>query len=180
MPSVNAFWEVCGESVWITSSSSRRSSCSVSLVPKSSTSIEPDRIKASHNRFQNGLATLSLQIEMVARSSVCQSWVDCTTITAEVLDRYKRAKKQRVLCGGVHFMWEVADRKSFFPCFSDGDDKQASVSFLIRTLSASKRWSLHGFAFLPKEAAKQEGSEEIRSSLFSRWLMEPVQEGCAS
>jgi hypothetical protein len=56
---------------------------------------------------------------------------------------------------------------------------KAWVSFLVRTLPASKRWSLHGFAFLPEEAAKQEGSEEIRSSLFSRWLIEPVREGCA-
>src|SRR5215469_6118303 len=45
MPSVNACWEVCGESVWTTYSSSRRSICSVSLVPMSSTSIEPDRRK---------------------------------------------------------------------------------------------------------------------------------------
>jgi hypothetical protein len=52
----------------------------------SSTSIEPDRIKASHNRFQNGMMSLSLQITMVARSSPSQSWVDCTTITAEALD----------------------------------------------------------------------------------------------
>ncbi len=151
MPSVTAFWEVCGESVWITYSSSRRSSCSVSLVPMSSTSIEPDRIKASHNRFQNGLATLSLQIEMVARSSVCQSWVDCTTITAEVLDRYRCAKKRRVLCGGVRFMWEVADRKSFFPCFSDDDDKQASVSFLIRTLPLRSDGLFMALLFSPKK-----------------------------
>src|SRR5258708_36660227 len=58
----------------------------VSCMPMSSTSIEPDRIKASNNRFQNGMVSLSLQITMVARSSPSQSWVDCTTITAEALD----------------------------------------------------------------------------------------------
>ena len=86
MRSVNGFWAACVESVSITFSSSRRSSCIVSCMPISSTSIEPDRIKASHNRFQNGMVNLSLQIAMVARSSPSQSWVDCTTITAEALD----------------------------------------------------------------------------------------------
>jgi putative transposase len=56
------------------------------LQPMSSTSIEPDRIKASNNRFQNGMVSLSLQITMVARYSPSQSWVDCTMITAEALD----------------------------------------------------------------------------------------------
>jgi putative transposase len=37
-------------------------------------------------QFQNGMVSLSLQITMVARSSPSQSWVDCTTITAEALD----------------------------------------------------------------------------------------------
>jgi hypothetical protein len=147
----------------------------------SSTLIEPDRIKALDNRFQNGLATLSLQIEMVARSSVCQSWVDCTTITAEMLDRYRCAKKRRVLCGGVRFMWEVADRKSFFLCFSDDDDKQASVSFLRRTLPASKRGLFMALLFSPK---KQQSKRVLKRSdpLFSvdgSWS-QPVQEGCAS
>jgi hypothetical protein len=53
------------------------------------------------------------------------------------------------------------------------------MSFLISTLHASKRKPLHDFAFLPQEAAKQEVSKKIRPSLFSRWLMEPVREGCS-
>ena len=46
-----------------------------------------DRIKASGNRFQNGMVSLSIPITMMARSSPCQSWVAYTTITAGVLDR---------------------------------------------------------------------------------------------
>ena len=86
MRSVNGFWAACVESVSITFSSSRRSNCIVSCVPISSTSIKPDRIKASNNRSQNSMVNLSLQITMVARSSPSQSWVACTTITAEALD----------------------------------------------------------------------------------------------
>jgi len=60
MRSVNGFWAACVERVSLTFSSSRRSSCIVSCMPLSSTSIEPDRIKASNNRFQNGMVSLSL------------------------------------------------------------------------------------------------------------------------
>ncbi len=49
---------------------------------------------------------------------------------------------------------------AFFPCFTDDDDKQG--------VSVSAGKALHGLAFLPEEAAKQEVSEEIRPSLFSR------------
>ena len=79
--------EVCDASVSITCSSLTRSSCSVSLLPMFSTSIRLDRIKASGDRFQNGLVGLFLHIEMMAGSSPCRSWVDCITITAEALDR---------------------------------------------------------------------------------------------
>jgi hypothetical protein len=41
------------------------------------------------------------------------------------------------------------------------------VSFLGRTLPASKRKPFHNFAFLTEEAAKQKGPEEIKFSLFS-------------
>jgi hypothetical protein len=51
-----------------------------------STSIEPGRIKASNNSFQNCLVSLLYQITMVARSTPSQSWVDYTTIIAEVLE----------------------------------------------------------------------------------------------
>jgi hypothetical protein len=44
---------------------------------------------------------------------------------------------------------------------------KAPVSFLERTLPASKRKLFHDFAFLAEEAAKQEGPEEIKFSLFS-------------
>ncbi len=86
MRSGNAFWEVCGESVSITCSSSRRSIWTVSCTPISSISIEPDRIKASDNRFQNRMVSQFNQITMVARSSPSRSWVDCTTSIAEVLE----------------------------------------------------------------------------------------------
>jgi hypothetical protein len=86
MRSANGFWAACVERVSITFSSSRRSNCIVSCMPMSSTSIEPDRIKALNNRFQNDMVSLPLQITMTARSSPSQSWVDCTTITAEALD----------------------------------------------------------------------------------------------
>jgi hypothetical protein len=58
----------------------------VSFTPMSSTSIEPGRIKASSNSFQNSLVSLFNQITMVARSSPSQSWVDYTTSIAEVLE----------------------------------------------------------------------------------------------
>jgi hypothetical protein len=44
---------------------------------------------------------------------------------------------------------------------------KAPVLFLERTLPASKRKPFHDFAFLAEEAAKQEGPEEIKFSLFS-------------
>ena len=84
--SVNGFWGVSVESVSITCSSCRRSSWTVSFTPLSSTSIEPGRIKASNNRSQNSMVSLLEQITMVARFSPCQSWVDYTTIIAEVLE----------------------------------------------------------------------------------------------
>ena len=45
---------------------------------------------------------------------------------------------------------------------------RAPVSFLERTLPASKRKPFHNFAFLAEEAAKQEGPEELKCSLFGR------------
>lgn len=86
MRSVNGFWGVCGESASIIFSSSRRSNCIVSFVPMSSTSIKPGRIKASNNRSQNSMVRQFLRITRVARSSPSRSWVDYTTITAEVLE----------------------------------------------------------------------------------------------
>jgi len=70
----------------ISASSCRRSSWSMSFTPLSSTSIEPGRIKASTNSFQNSLVNLLYQITMGARSSPSQSWVDDTTMIAEVLE----------------------------------------------------------------------------------------------
>jgi hypothetical protein len=45
--------------------------------------------------------------------------------------------------------------------------RKESVSFLGRTLPTSKRKPFHNFAFLAEEAARQEGPEEIKCSLFS-------------
>jgi hypothetical protein len=86
MRSVNAFWATCGENVSIICSSSRRSSWIVSFRPLSSTSIEPGHIKASHNTSQNSMGSLALRTPVVARFSPSRSWVDYTTITAEVLE----------------------------------------------------------------------------------------------
>ena len=88
MRSVSGFWAVYDESVPITCSSCRRSSWTVSFTPMSSTSIEPGHIKASDSSFQNNLVSLFNQITMVARSTPCQSWVDCTTSIAEVLELF--------------------------------------------------------------------------------------------
>jgi len=51
-----------------------------------STSIKPDPIKALNNRSQNSMVSLFLRIIMQARYSPSRFWVDCTTLTAEVLD----------------------------------------------------------------------------------------------
>jgi hypothetical protein len=67
----------------------------------------------------------------------------------------------------VRFLWEVVDPQSLSPCFSHDDDKQGRDIFPDKALHALKRWPLHGLAFLPEEAAKQEGPEEI-SPLFFR------------
>jgi hypothetical protein len=83
---VNGFWGACGENVSITFSSSRRSSWIVSFRPTSSTSIKPDRIKASNNKSQNNMVSLFLRITMLARFSPSPFWVDYTTITAKVLE----------------------------------------------------------------------------------------------
>jgi hypothetical protein len=88
MRSVNAIWEGYDESVSITCSSFRRSSWIVSFMPLSSPSIESGRIKASDNSFQNSMVSLVHQITMVARSSPSPSWVDSTTIIAEVLELF--------------------------------------------------------------------------------------------
>ena len=86
MRSVNGFWGVCGESVSIIFSSSRRSSWIVSYRLMCSTSIKPDPIKASNNRSQNSMVSQYLRITRVARFSPSRSRVDYTTITAEVLE----------------------------------------------------------------------------------------------
>ena len=43
-------------------------------------------LRWQHHRFQHGMVSRFLWITREARSSPCQSWVDCTTITAEALD----------------------------------------------------------------------------------------------
>ena len=166
MPSVSAFWGVYDVSVSITCSSSRRSNYIVSLVAMSSTSIRLDRIKASDNTSQNDMVSLSFPITMMARSSPCQSWVDYTTITAEVLDNegYEEAEGSR--------WWHVPHLENCrlcdpSPCFSDDDDKQRVCVFPWKNASRFGRWPLHCFAFLADEAAKQEVLEQINPSLFS-------------
>ena len=103
----------------------------------------------------------------MARSSACQSWEDCITITAEALDRlrgvFEQADGSRGVCG---FLWEVVDHQSLSQCFSNDDDKQGRGIFPGKGLPASKRGPLYGLAFLPEEAVMQEVLEEIRPSHF--------------
>src|SRR6266700_560393 len=136
MPSVNVFWAACVASVSITCSSCRRSSFIVSCVPMSSTSIKPDRIKALDNRSQITMASLVLQIERMARSSPCQSWVDYTTITAEVLELYMLTTEQMVALGGAHLIKELAYLRSFLPSCTEKDNIEREWPFLVRTLKA--------------------------------------------
>ena len=166
MRSVNGFSEACGVSALINCSSCRRSSCIVSCVPISSTSIRPDHIKELGNRSHNGLGSLFLWITREARSSPCQSWVACITITAEALDRLSGVRTSGGFQGCVRFLWEVVDHQSLSQCFSNDDDKQTRGIFPGKALHASKRGPLQGLAFLPAEAAKQEGHEEIGPSHF--------------
>ncbi len=109
MPSVNGLWAACGESVSIIFSSSMRSSCIMFCVPMSSTLIEPDRIKASDNRSQHSLGRQFLRMTAGERSSACQSWVDYTTITAEVLSSSLNVEKRVATWWGVCLIWKVAD-----------------------------------------------------------------------
>src|SRR5258708_28300880 len=105
---VNGFWGVCGESGLITFSSSRRSSCIVSFRPMCSTSIKPDRIKASNNRSQNSMVSLFLRITMLARFSPSRSWVDYTTITAAVLELLRVCEEADGYVVWSAPIWEVA------------------------------------------------------------------------
>jgi hypothetical protein len=89
------------------------------------------------------------------------------------------AKKWRVPGDGIGFIREVVDPQFRSPCFTDDDDKQGVCVFPRKNASRFEAKSLHDFAFLPEEAAKQEVSEEIRPALFRRWLMEPACEGCS-
>jgi hypothetical protein len=68
--------------------------------------------------------------------------------------------------GGVCFNWEVANRQSLSPCFSDDDDKQGVGVFPWKNALRCDAKSFHGFAFLTEEAAKQEGPAAIKSSFF--------------
>jgi hypothetical protein len=99
--------------------------------------------------------------------------------TVLVLTAEECTKKRRAPGGGVGFIREVVDPQSRSPCFSDDDDKPGVCVFPWKNASRFEAKSLHDFAFLPEEAAKQEVSEEIRPALFSRWLMKPVREGCS-
>jgi len=93
MPSVNAFWAVCGASVSITCSSCRRSSCIVSCVPMSSTSIRPDRIKASDSRFRSRKPEQCQYSMQVARSSPSPSWAACIVTIDEAHKFFQRAEE---------------------------------------------------------------------------------------
>ena len=76
------------------------------------------------------------------------------------------------------FIREVVDPQSRSTCFSD-DDKQDVCVFPWKNASRFEATSLIDFSFHPNEAGKREVSVEIRPALFSKWLMEPVREGCS-
>ena len=86
MPSVNAFWGVCGANVLITCSSCMRSSFNGYSTRMSSTSTMPGRIKGSGSRFQIRKLGQYQQITQVARSSPSPSWVDYITTIAGALE----------------------------------------------------------------------------------------------
>ena len=170
-PRANAIWAVCDESVSITYSSSKRSNCIVSLVAMSSTSIRLDHIKASGNRFQNDMVSLSFPITREARSSPCQSWVDYTAITAEVLGSYKFTTEQMVAFRGAHLIEDLAYRRSILPfCTEKGNNREGIARpyehpegnhvkhSLMTTLSSQERFS------------HEEIIEEIKLFLFGRCL----------
>jgi hypothetical protein len=75
-----------------TCSSSTKSSSTACWAPMSSTSIKPDHIKGSGNRFQNRMVDLFHQIMIVATSFPSRSWVDYTTTTAEVHKLFQRRR----------------------------------------------------------------------------------------
>jgi hypothetical protein len=95
------------------------------------------------------MVSLSLQITIVARSSPSQSWVDCTTITAEALDLRHVCEEADGSVG-----WSALHLGSRIPSvpfyrFSQMNaTSKKYVSFLVRTLHASKRKLLHDFALL--------------------------------
>jgi hypothetical protein len=89
------------------------------------------------------------------------------------------AKKRRAPHDGVGFIREVVDPQSRSTCFSDDDDKQDDCVFPWKNASRFEAKSLIDFSFHPYEAAKREVSVEIRPAIFSKWLMEPVREGCS-
>ena len=90
MPSVNAFWGVCDESVLTTCWSSIRSSCIVSYVPTLSSSMRHDPIKAFSSRFRKGKSPAFHQLSLMNESSQFQSWMGYTTSTEEWPEHFKR------------------------------------------------------------------------------------------
>ena len=95
----------------------------------SSTSIEPDRIKASGNRLHNGLGSLFLSISREAilalpvLSGLHHDYREIR-LTAEGC-----TKKRRAPGDDVSLIREVVDPQSRSPCFSDDDDKQGVYVF---------------------------------------------------
>ncbi len=111
----------------------------MSFMPMCSTSIKPDRIKASHNRSQNSMVSLFLRITMLARFSPSRSWVDYTTLTAEVLELLRVCEEADGYVVWSAPIWEVAYTQAPSCRFSQiNPSSKKYVPFLVRMLHASK------------------------------------------
>src|SRR5262249_14680028 len=108
-------------------------------MPMSSTSIKPDRIKASNNRSQNSMVSLFLRITMLARFSPSRFWVDYTTITAEVLKLLRVCEKRMVLLDGTHLIWGVAYRGFLLPFSRMNATNDGYLLFLKRRKNCNKQ-----------------------------------------
>ena len=168
MRSVNGFWGVCVESVSITCSSCKRSSWIVSFRPMSSTSIKPDPIKASDNRSQNSMVSQLLQITRVARSSPSLSWVDYTTITAEVLELSRVCEE-----ADGYVVWSASYGKShivspILPFLSDVYNKQEVFVFPCKNASRFVAKDFHEFVLLAEKHQSRKVLKRSTLSFFGR------------
>jgi hypothetical protein len=117
------------------------------------------------------MASLVLQIERMARSSPCQSWVDYTTITAEVLEFYMLTTVQMVALGGAHLIKELAYLRSFLPSCTEKDNHREGMAFPCENPEGNHVQHIRMMTLYTHERYSheevEEVIEEIKPSLFS-------------